>query len=280
VVLGDMNSLKPSGPWPDNLGPERASRAWNWKSIRDAGGQLTFGSDWAVAPLDPLRGIWVVTTRVTPTGMRDQKLTIAQAIDGYTAWPAYASFDDHRKGTLAPGMMADVVVLSRDIFAQPPIKADDVVVDATIFDGKILFRRSPQASARGSTAAVEREILELEQKYNAAYAANDLPTYFGYLADDFAQWLPSGRTDKAAYQQSWTRFVNGGGKVLSADISEVQIKVGPSGDTAVASYLLRVKTRSTRGESDETFQETDVLFKRGGAWKIVYLHYSPAPAKK
>ena len=141
VVLGDMNSLKPSGPWPDNLGPERASRAWNWKSIRDAGGRVTFGSDWAVAPLDPLQGIWVVTTRLTPPGMRDQRLPIALAIDGYTAWPAYASFDEQRKGTLVPGMLADVVVLSRDIFAQPPATATDVVVDVTIFDGRVVYRR-------------------------------------------------------------------------------------------------------------------------------------------
>jgi ketosteroid isomerase-like protein len=129
-------------------------------------------------------------------------------------------------------------------------------------------------------SAVEQEIRDFEQKYNAAYAANDLPTYFSYLAPDFSQWLPSGRSDKAAYQQSWTRFINGGGRVLSADLSELQIKVSPSGDSAVASYMLRVKTKSSRGESDETYQETDVLFKRDGAWKVVYLHYSPAPTKK
>lgn len=138
---------------------------------------------------------------------------------------------------------------------------------------------APNMSAQ-TASAVEQEIREFEQKYNGAYAANDLPTYFAYLAPDFSQWLPSGRTDKAAYQQSWTRFINGGGRVLSADISDLQIKIGPSGDSAVASYLLRVKTKSSRGESDETYQETDVLFKRDGAWKVVSLHYSPAPAKK
>jgi ketosteroid isomerase-like protein len=136
----------------------------------------------------------------------------------------------------------------------------------------------PQA-ARQSTAAAEQEVRQFEQKYNGAYAANDLPTYFSYLAPDFAQWLPSGRTDKAAYQQSWTRFITGGGKVLAAELSELQIKIGPNGDTAVASYLLHVKTHSTRGDSDDTYQETDVLFKRDGAWKVVYLHYSPAPKK-
>lgn len=141
VPLGDMNSLNPAGPWPDNVGAERASRAWNWKSILDAGGRVTFGSDWFVAPLDPLRGIFVVTTRLAAPGMRDQKLSIQQAIDGYTSWPAYASFEEHGKGTLAPGMVADVVVLSRDIFAQRPAKAGDVAVDVTVFDGRIVYRR-------------------------------------------------------------------------------------------------------------------------------------------
>jgi predicted amidohydrolase YtcJ len=141
VPLGDMNSQKPAGPWPDNIGPQRASRAWNWKSILDAGGRVTFGSDWFVAPLDPLQGIWLVTTRLAPPGMRDQKLSIQQAIDGYSSWPAYASFEEQRKGTLAPGMLADVVVLSRDIFAEPPAKPGDVVVDVTVFDGKVVYRR-------------------------------------------------------------------------------------------------------------------------------------------
>jgi transcriptional regulator with XRE-family HTH domain len=56
-------------------------------------------------------------------------------------WPAYASFEEQRKGTLAPGMLADVVVLSRDIFAEPPAKPGDVVVDVTVFDGKVVYRR-------------------------------------------------------------------------------------------------------------------------------------------
>ena len=136
-----------------------------------------------------------------------------------------------------------------------------------------------QAAAPRPSTTAEQEIRDFEQKYNGAYAANDLPTYFSYLAPDFVQWLPSGRTDKASYQQSWTRFITGGGKVLAADFSDLQIKMGPSGDTAVASYLLHVKTHSARGDSDETYQETDVLFRREGAWKVVYLHYSAAPKK-
>jgi ketosteroid isomerase-like protein len=128
-------------------------------------------------------------------------------------------------------------------------------------------------------AAAEKEVLELEQKYNSAYAANDLPAYFGFLASDFNQWLPSGRTDKAAYQKSWTRFIEGGGKVLSADFTDMVIQVSPDADSAIASYLLHVVTHSNRGDSDEYFQETDVLFLREGQWKVVHLNYAPARKK-
>jgi hypothetical protein len=142
VVLGDMNSLNPSGPWPDNLGPERARRAWQWKSIRDAGAHITFGSDWGVATLDPLPGIWLAVTRLIPDRMKDQRLSVTDAIAGYTTGPAYASFEETRKGTLAPGMLADVVILSRDIVANPPQSPTDVTVETTIFDGKVVYRRS------------------------------------------------------------------------------------------------------------------------------------------
>ncbi len=141
VVLGDMNSLEPSGPWPDNLGPERAMRAWQWKSIRDGGARITFGSDWGVATLDPLQGVWLATTRLTPGRMKDQRLSMADAIGAYTTGPAYASFEENRKGTLAPGMLADVVILSRDVAANPPKAPTDVVVDTTIYDGKVVYKR-------------------------------------------------------------------------------------------------------------------------------------------
>jgi ketosteroid isomerase-like protein len=127
----------------------------------------------------------------------------------------------------------------------------------------------------------EQQIRELEDKVNGAYAANDLTTYFSYYAPDFSQWLPEGRTDLGTYQKEWTGFIQGGGRVESANYSDLHIQVGPSGDTAVASYILRVRTRNAKGEvSEEDNQESDVFFKRGGAWKIVFLHYSLAPKKK
>ena len=127
----------------------------------------------------------------------------------------------------------------------------------------------------------EKEIVDLENKMNAIYAANDLPKYFEYYAPDFTQWLPEGRTDLPQYKKEWTAFVQSGGRIQSNEISDLHVQIGPGGDTAIASYLAHVKTRSEKGKvSDETFHETDVWFKRDGGWKIVHLHYSTARTKK
>jgi predicted amidohydrolase YtcJ len=142
VALGDANMAVPKGPWPDAIGPERASRAWAWKSILQAGGRITFGSDWPVAPLDPGQGIWLASTRIKAENAEDQRLSLDEAFAGYTRWPAYASFDEHRKGTLAPGMLADIAVLTTDLSATPPATATHVVVATTIFDGKVVYERS------------------------------------------------------------------------------------------------------------------------------------------
>jgi ketosteroid isomerase-like protein len=132
-----------------------------------------------------------------------------------------------------------------------------------------------------SAGAVEKEIAALEKTFNALYAANDLTPYFAFYAKDLTQFLPEGRTDLATYQKDWTAYIAAGNRTEAAEISDLHVQVGPSGDTAVASYLLHVKSRTAKGEeSDEYFQESDVFFKREGAWKIVHLHYSPAPKKK
>jgi len=129
-------------------------------------------------------------------------------------------------------------------------------------------------------SATQKEIQDLEDKVNAAYAANDLPTYFSYYASDFTQWLPDGRTDLPEYVKMWTDNIKQGGKILADQVSDLHIQVGPGGDTAIASYLLHVKERTPKGEiNDSDNHETDVWFKRDGAWKIVHLHYSPAPKK-
>jgi ketosteroid isomerase-like protein len=130
-------------------------------------------------------------------------------------------------------------------------------------------------------ATPEEEVRALEQKVNADYEANDLPKYFSYYAADFTQYLPEGRSDLPAYKKEWTEYIGSGNRIVKVEISDMHIQVGPSGDTAVASYMLHVRTHLKDGKiTDEDNQESDVLFKRNGEWKIVFLHYSPAPQKK
>ena len=133
--------------WTRNIGPERASRGWPYRSIGRAGGKLAFGSDWPVVSLNPLLGIHTAVNRTTPDGTPvggwhpAQRLTVEAAIEAYTSGGAWASFDEGRKGTIAPGMLADLVVLSGDILEAPPSALATARVEYTIFDGRIVYRR-------------------------------------------------------------------------------------------------------------------------------------------
>jgi predicted amidohydrolase YtcJ len=155
-ALGVIASMQPlhanpdpgfGAVWTENIGPERASRAWLWHSIAKAGGRLAFGSDWPVVTLDPRMGLHVAATRMSPDGepeggsQPEQRLPLTAAIDAYSSGAAYASFDEQRKGRLAKGMLADIVIFSADIFSAPPERVLDAVVDVTIFDGKVVYRR-------------------------------------------------------------------------------------------------------------------------------------------
>lgn len=136
------------------------------------------------------------------------------------------------------------------------------------------------ASAKPRPASAEEEVRDIERRVNAAYQANDLPDYFSFYASDFSQFLPEGRTDLDAYKKSWTAYIGEGNRVQKVKISDLHIQVGPNNDTAVASYILHVQTKLKDGKvTDEDNQESDVLFKRNGEWKIVFLHYSVAPKK-
>ena len=135
--------------WTRNIGDERAARGWMYGSIAAAGGRLAFGSDWPVVPLNPMLGIHTAVTRTTPDGIPEdgwnpvQKLALTRAIDAYTSGAAWASFDEQRKGTLTPGMLADIVVLSGDIFSQKakPSGLASTRVAVTVFDGKVVYQR-------------------------------------------------------------------------------------------------------------------------------------------
>ncbi len=132
--------------WAVNVGPERASRGWAWKSIRDAGGHLAFGTDWPVVGIDPRPGIHTALTRQTMQGLPaggfnpGQRLPLTTVIETYTAGSAYASFDESRVGTLKVGMLADVVLWSNDIFALPVDRVKDATVAMTIFDGRVVYQ--------------------------------------------------------------------------------------------------------------------------------------------
>ena len=134
--------------WAGNLGPERAARGWMSGSLSKAGAALAFGSDWPAAPLDPLRGIFVAVNRTDLDGepeggwLPEEKLTLAEAIRAFTSGAAWASFDDQRKGTLERDMLADIVILSEDLFALPPERLLEAEVVMTIVDGKIVYRRT------------------------------------------------------------------------------------------------------------------------------------------
>jgi hypothetical protein len=111
----------------------------------DAGAVLAFGSDWPVAPLDPLLGIYAAVARATLDGRNpggwfpEQRLTVEEALRAYTWGSAYASFQEKVQGTISPGMLADVVVLSEDLFRVPPEKVKDARVEITIVGGRVVY---------------------------------------------------------------------------------------------------------------------------------------------
>lgn len=136
-----------SDVWSVNIGDERAARGWMWNSIAKAGGRLAFGSDWPVMTLNPLKGLHVAVTRTTEDGLPaggwipSERLPIRKAIDAYTKDAAWASFDELRKGRLAKDMLADIVVLTDDIFSGPASRLTTTEVAVTIADGKVVYRR-------------------------------------------------------------------------------------------------------------------------------------------
>jgi len=136
------------GRWAEKrIGPERAKGTYAFRSLLDSGAVLAFGSDWDVAPMQPLMGIYAAATRRTlddkhPGGwVPEQKISVAEAIRAYTMGSAYASFNERNKGSIEPGKLADMVVLSDDILEIAPAEIEKTRVVATIFDGKIIYQR-------------------------------------------------------------------------------------------------------------------------------------------
>jgi len=149
--LGVVASIQPSHCTDDmrwaerRIGPDRCAIAYDFKSFVDAGVHVAFGTDWYVEPLDPMIGLHAAVTRQfadgTPPGgwHPEERLTMAQAVEFYTLGSAYAQFADSRKGSIEPGKLADLVMLSRDIFAVPPSEILGTRPILTIVGGRIVY---------------------------------------------------------------------------------------------------------------------------------------------
>jgi predicted amidohydrolase YtcJ len=153
--LGVIASMQPLHSYPDsntlnvwarNVGPERASRAWSWKSISDAGGRLAFGSDWPVVTLNPWEGVQTAVTRQTADGTPEagfvpgQRLTVAQTIEGYTLGAAFAGRREKWEGSLEPEKFADLIIISQNVFEIVPRKLAEIRVLTTMVGGQVVYQ--------------------------------------------------------------------------------------------------------------------------------------------
>jgi predicted amidohydrolase YtcJ len=134
------------GRWCDKrIGPARSKGTYAFRSLLDTGAVLAFGSDWTVAPLNPLEGIKAAVTRQTLDGKNpegwhpEQKISIDEAVRAYTVGSAYAEFAEKVKGTITPGKLADIVMIDRDIYAGEPAEIDKARVVLTVMDGRVVF---------------------------------------------------------------------------------------------------------------------------------------------
>ncbi len=140
-LLTDMN-------WAESrLGPKRAEHSYEWDEFLRHGVVLAFGTDYPVEPVAPFRGLYAAVTRMSEDGKKSyypaEKLNIDQAIAAYTAGAAFAEFAEKQKGKLEPGMLADFVVLDRDITAAPPPRILETKVLRTVVGGKTVWLPQP-----------------------------------------------------------------------------------------------------------------------------------------
>ena len=134
------------GRWAEQrIGHDRASRTYAFRTFLDHGVRLAFGTDWDVAPLNPLLGVYAAVTRATLDGKNpngwfpEQKLSVGEAVEAYTMGSAYAEFQENEKGSITPGKLADMVLLSEDIFSLDPPNIRDVKVLKTFVGGKLVW---------------------------------------------------------------------------------------------------------------------------------------------
>jgi hypothetical protein len=162
--VGVIASMQPyhaadDGRWAGKrLGPERVKHSYVFRSLLDAGVPLAFGSDWTVAPIDPLLGLTAAVTRRTLDGKNpggwipEQKITLDEALRAYTVGNAQAVFAERTRGRLKAGYKADIVLLDRDITTVRPEDIGSAGVSATIVGGKVVFEAQKAADAPARTS--------------------------------------------------------------------------------------------------------------------------------
>jgi predicted amidohydrolase YtcJ len=125
------------------LGPKRAATSYAWLAFLNKGVTLAFGTDYPVEAVTPFRGLYAAVTRQSEDGKREyfpeQRLTMDQAIAAYTTGSAFAEFEEKEKGKLVPGMLADFIVLDRDVTASSPEKILATKVLLTVVGGKMVY---------------------------------------------------------------------------------------------------------------------------------------------
>jgi predicted amidohydrolase YtcJ len=134
------------GRWAEKrIGKDRAKTTYAFRSLLDSGTTLAFGTDWTVAPMNPILSIYAAVTRRTLDGKNpkgwipEQKISVEEAVRAYTFGSAYAEFQENVKGTITPGKLADLVILSSDIFKIDPKEIEKANVVMTIMDGRVVF---------------------------------------------------------------------------------------------------------------------------------------------
>jgi hypothetical protein len=164
--LGVIASFQPLHAYPDedtlkiwarNVGPERARRAWVWRSIENTGGRLAFGSDWPVVTLNPWPGVQNALTRQTTEGkppggfVPNERISLEDTIKAYTLGAAVAGRRERSEGSLEPGKLADLIVVSQDLFKIKPNKIANTEVLLTMVGGKVVYQ-SPNWPATAKPA--------------------------------------------------------------------------------------------------------------------------------
>ena len=147
-IIASMQPPHPPGsmglplePTVSRIGRERWPLSYAWRTLKNAGAHVVFASDWPVSPIDPIAGIQAAMVRKPwAQGTPDHSFTLHEAIAGYTAEGAYAQFMENRKGRLANGYLADLVVLSGDVEATDPNELHTIRPVTTICGGRITYQ--------------------------------------------------------------------------------------------------------------------------------------------